>query len=497
MNVTRPWTGLAVDLGASSGRVVAGYFNGEHLSVEEVHRFSNDPVRISSGLHWDILRLYHEVKEGIRKGGSQARTKGGQVLSVGIDSWAVDFGLLDRAGRLLGNPFHYRDQRTQGVMERVLQRIPKAELFRHSGIQFLPFNTLYQLAAMSEINDPQLAQADAFLMIPDLLTYFLTGIKSNEFTNATSTQLLEPGTQCWSTTLIRRLALPDKIFQPIVQPGTILGEFLPSVSEELGNFEASLVAVGTHDTASAVVGVPAVTDGFAYLSCGTWSLLGREVKSPVLSEAALEMNFTNEGGVCGTYRLLKNIAGLWLLQELKHEWERQGKRIDWSEMTQLTLKGRAFAAFINPDDQRFIAPGDMSGRIREFCRQTHQPEPQTDADLLRCVTESLVLTYRWVLERVDGLLKDKSPILHMVGGGIQNELLCQWTADACGRPVEAGPVEAAAIGNLAVQLLAAGEISSLSQARQLIRCSVRIQAYEPSHTDDWDQAYGRFCELRK
>jgi rhamnulokinase len=484
------WSGLAVDLGASSGRVMRGGFDGARLSLTEVCRFENEPVRALDTLHWDFPRLLHEVKRGLGKA-----LAADPASSVAIDSWAVDFGLLDSGGRLLGNPVHYRDVRTAGMMERVFSRVPRAEIFQRSGLQFLPFNTIYQLSAMRQAGHPHLDQAAALLMIPDLMGYFLTGQKACEFTNATTTQLLDPRTRQWSEELIEKLDLPRRIFLPIVKPGAALGKLLPDVAEELGGRQLSVVSCASHDTACAVAGTPARGERFAYLSCGTWSLLGAETREPVLSPRALSLNFTNEGGVNNTWRLLKNIMGLWISQELKREWERAGKKFTWAELTTLSAQAPAFASLIDPDDEIFLAPGEMSSRIRAACARHGQPQPQTEGALLRCVTESLALKYRRVLEQLEELAGDKFEELHIVGGGIQNELLCQWTANACNRPVLAGPIEASALGNLAVQLIAAGELSSIAEARAAIAASFPVKRYEPQHANVWNDVYERSCKL--
>ena len=489
------WTCLAADLGASSGRVMAGDFDGQRLGLRELHRFENEPAALPAALHWDILRLFHEIKQGIRKGVAEARERGEGVASFGIDSWAVDFGLLDKRGELLGNPVHYRDKRTDGMMERVFSIVPRKDIFSTTGIQFLPFNTIYQLAAMRLADHPLLTCAESFLMIPDLLAYFLTGAKANEFTNATTTQLLDARTGDWSAALIEKLRLPKHIFQRIVQAGTKLEPLSPAVAGELGAPRLPLIAVATHDTGSAVAGTPARSERFAYLSCGTWSLLGTEVREPIINDRALALNFTNEGGVDGTYRLLKNIMGLWLLQETRREWERAGNRLSWPEITALTAQAPAFRSFIDPDDARFLAPGDMPQRARSFCAETGQSVPDSDAALLRCITESLALKYRWVLAKLEELCGARLGELHMVGGGIKNELLCRWTADACGRTVLAGPAEATALGNVAAQLIAAGEVQSLKQAREIIGRSFEPAVYEPKETAAWDAAFERFGKV--
>ncbi|MFC7395077.1 rhamnulokinase [Scopulibacillus cellulosilyticus] len=482
------WRGLAIDLGASSGRVLSGRFYGSRLCINEVHRFENGPVNVQETLYWDILKLFQEVKYGL---GLASRTDR-EIHSLGIDSWAVDYGLLDRNGQLLSYPVHYRDHRTEGIMEDIFDKVNRDDVFYETGIQFLSFNTIFQLLAEKNINNDRLVQADKLLMIPDLLHYFLTNEKVTEFTNATTTQIFNPTEGAWSRKLIEQFDFPEHIFPSIVQPGTNLGKMMPSVSDELGGMDLDVIAVASHDTGSAVAAVPAASQKFAYLSCGTWSLLGTEVNKPVLTERALALNFTNEGGAEGTFRLLKNVMGLWLLQELKREWERLGHSLSWTEITKMTEASAPFISYVDPDDPLFLAPGDMTSRIRNYCLKTGQSVPESNGAFLRCVTESLVLKYRWVLERLEELTGDKLEVLHMVGGGIQNELLCQWTANACGRPVLAGPIEASGIGNLMIQMIAAGELSSLAEGRQLIKQSFPVKTYYPKDKEKWDEAYATF-----
>ena len=487
------WQALAADLGASSGKVFAGAFDGQRLGLQDVHRFENEPVHVLGTLHWDILRLLHEIKTGLRKGHGVL----GAVASAGIDTWGVDFGLLDKAGRLLGNPVHYRDHRTDGVMERVLKRIPREEVFRRSGIQFMPINTIWQLAALKEKAPELLEDAHALLLIPDLLAYFLTGRKAAEYTNATTTQLVDAASRTWSAPLLEKLALPQHLFMPLTQPGTVLGPLASEVSDELNGLRLQVITVATHDTASAVVATPARDKHFAYISCGTWSLCGTEVSQPVLTPRAQELNFTNEGGAGGTYRLLKNIMGLWLLQETKRAWERSGRQLGWPEMTRLAAQAKPLVSLIDPDDGRFLAAGDMPARIRAFCQETGQPVPQDDGALLRCVTESLALKYRHAIERLEELTGHRIEAIHMVGGGIQNELLCRFAANASGRTVLAGPVEATALGNLAVQLIAAKEAASVAETREIVARSAGLKEYTPADTAAWNDAYGRFQKLVK
>lgn len=482
---------LAIDLGAESGRAIRGYIQQSRLVMEEIHRFPNDPVQVGDHLHWDILRLYHELKTSILKA-----EQSGRITSLGIDSWAVDFGLLSRGGELLGNPYHYRDRLSDGIMEEVLALVPKQDIFRGSGIQFLPFNTIYQLYALQKSDSPYLAQADALLMIPDLLRYFLTGEKQSEFTNATTTQLFHPTERRWNVELAKRLNIPERLFQPVVEPGTVIGPIRQSVKDELSLAEAfPVIAVAEHDTGSAVAAVPALEQDFAYLSCGTWSLMGTETNEPVLSDLALELNFTNEGGVAGTYRLLKNIMGLWLLQRCKRKWDLSGEATTYPQLVAEAENAPAFQSLVDPDASVFLNPPDMPEAIARFCRESGQPVPETRGEFVRCVLESLALKYRYVLERTEQLSGKRFPGLHMVGGGIQNTLLCRFTASAIGRPVWAGPVEASSIGNVAMQLIALGELAGVSEARQLIRDSFNIAVYEPADTEIWDEAYIKFSKL--
>ncbi|MFH1024797.1 MAG: rhamnulokinase family protein [Planctomycetota bacterium] len=485
----------AADLGASGGRVILGRFDGKTLSVTEIHRFPNDPVALHAALHWDILRLWHEVKEGLRRARGAARDAGGDLASIGIDTWGVDFGLIDRSGRLLENPVHYRDRRTEGMMEKVFARIPRDTLFRTTGIQFMPFNTLFQLAALRETAPETLDRAETLLFMPDLFHYFLTGIRRAEYTIASTSQLLDARRRDWAEDVINALGIPRNIFPAIVPPGAVLGKTLPGVAEELSGPPVPVVAVATHDTGSAVAAVPAKGDRFAYLSSGTWSLLGTEMPEPVLGDAAREFNFTNEGGVAGAIRLLKNITGLWALQETRRGWEREGKSRSWDEITAMTERAAPAAAFVDPDDPRFLPPGDMPARVRDFCRKTGQTVPATDEAVLRTLTESLALKTRGTFDRLESLAGASLPTLHMVGGGIRNRRLAQWTASACARPVLAGPTEASAIGNLAVQLMALGEMKSPAEIRALVRRSFPPERYEPEDTALWEEAYVKFSRI--
>lgn len=482
---------LAIDLGASGGRAVAGWLDDGQLVVREVHRFSNDPVRAGGRLHWDVLRLLHEILAGIRA----ARAADlGEISSLGIDSWGCDFGLLDRHGELAGNPYHYRDQKLFGAMEAVLARVPAERIFARTGVQFLSANTLYQLYASQCNGSSALAQAARLLLMPDLMRYFLTGEQTSEYTYATTTQFLNIHTSDWDRELLRELDLPDDLLAPLIPPCTPGGHLLPALAAEIGCAQLPVIAVASHDTASAVLGTPG-RGQFAYLSCGTWSLLGTELDRPIVNQDALQWNFTNEGGVGDTYRLLKNVTGLWLVEGCRRAWQREGIWPGYEAMAGLTLASPPFLAFIDPNDARFLNPPDMPRAIAEFCRDTGQDVPCTPAETMRCVLESLSLAYRFVLERTEMLSQRQFSGLHVVGGGVQNRVLLQFTANAIGRPVWAGPAEATAIGNILGQFLAAGEISSVAEGRELVRAAFPETTYDPSDGDAWDDAYHRYLSV--
>ena len=479
---------LAVDLGAESGRAVLGRFDGERMALEEVHRFSNFPVRLPDGLHWDVLRIVGEVKEGITK----AAGNGGRIESLGVDAWGVDFALLDRAGSLISNPYHYRDPRTEGMDERAFDRMPKGEIYGTTGIQFMPINTLYQLLAME--GSPLLRAAQTLLLIPDLINYWLTGERACEFTAASTTQLCDARSGDWARGLIGKMGFPDHIFGEILQPGTQLGPLMPGVAEETKAHEGLRVtAVASHDTASAVVAVPAENENFAYISSGTWSLVGVELPEPILVPEGMHANFTNEGGFDGTTRFLRNVMGLWLLQECRRTWAREGREYSYEELTRLAREVPTGGPLLDPDHPTFLPPGDMPGRIRRFCRETHQGPPEEPGEVARCVLESLALKYRWVLERAEEITGRRADVVHVVGGGVRNTLLCQLTADATRRHVRAGPVEATALGNLMVQAYSQEYLGSLQEIRAAVRgSSVEVRDYRPmGGADEWYEAYER------
>lgn len=485
---------LALDLGASSGRVVVGRLNDEHLSLTETHRFPNEMIHIHNRIYWDILRLFHELKQGLLTTYLQGYK---EPCSLGIDTWAVDFGLLDARGELLGNPYHYRDGATEGAMEKVLQLVPRSEIFTRTGIQFLPFNTIYQLFVMREARSPLLEKAECLLLIPELLRYFLTGERYSEWTVASTSQLCNPYTHDWDRELLARLGLPSHLFLKPVEPGTPAGSIHPRICDELGIPSIPVIAVAEHDTASAVVAIPTLERDFAYLSCGTWSLLGTELAQPIINEQALAENVTNEGGVNGTTRLLKNIAGLWLLQQCRANWRSEGVQLSYQEEVELMEQAQPLRSFIDPDHPTFALPTHIVERIQRYCEETRQPIPTTRGEILRCILESLAMRHRNVLERIERLVGKRFNGLHIVGGGAANRLLCQWTADALGRHAWAGPQEGTALGNILTQLITLGEVRDLVHARALVRHSFPIQTYEPQNLTTWEEAYQRFLTVTK
>lgn len=480
---------LAIDLGASSGRSLLGRFDGRSIHLTETHRFHNRAIPVGNALYWDFLGLYGEVLTAIRKSAEK-----GTVASIGIDTWGVDFGLLDRNDEIISSPRCYRDPRTQGMLDAVLEIVPRDRVFDQTGIQFLEINTLYQLFAMVHGKSPQLTGAETFLTVPDLLNFLLTGSKVCEFSNATTTQCYNPRERRWATELLDALSIPSAIFPDIVTPGTRLGPLQRSVAEETGAGSIDVIAPACHDTGSAVAAVPMISPDALYISCGTWSLMGAEIPEPTITPASLEHNFTNEGSVCDTFRFLKNITGLWLVQECKRTWDLHGSVYEFGALTDMAKSSTSLVSFVDPDHADFVAPGDMPERIRAFCGRTGQTVPDNEGSVIRCALESLALKSRHVLEQLQAVLGRSFETIHIVGGGIQNTLLCQLTANATGCEVLAGPVEATAMGNILVQGMASGEIGSLEEARQIVRNSIEVVTYTPNR-DGWDEAYGRYQAL--
>ncbi|NLX12563.1 MAG: rhamnulokinase [Phycisphaerales bacterium] len=493
--MNKPAHFAAVDLGASSGRVLLGTIADDKLTLAEANRFYNGAVRIIDELHWPILYLWHEMKQGVLQAARQVE---GNLSGIGLDTWGVDFALLGKGDILLGAPFNYRDPRTNGIYERAFPIVSREEIFENSGIQFMQLNSIFQLVAMKLDGSPLLDWAETFLMIPDLFNFWFTGQKVVEFSNATTTQLYDPRAGGWSTKLIEKFNLPGKIFPKIVPSGTVLGPLLDHVAEELKvGPDVPLIAPATHDTGSAVAAVPASKDKpWAYISSGTWSLMGVEVDHPIINADSLKYNFTNEGGVNGTFRFLKNIMGLWLVQECRRVWQQAGQEYSFGQLAEMAGNAKPFAAVIDPDNAGFFQPGDMPARIREYCTNSKQTPPQDPGQVIRVCLEGLAMTYRLTLEQVEACTKERVEVIHVVGGGTQNKLLCQMTADATGRKVVAGPVEATAIGNIAVQAVATRLLPDIWAARELVRRSFDVVNYEPQNTAAWNAPYKRFVELR-
>jgi rhamnulokinase len=477
----------AVDLGAQSGRVAVGRFDGERLEMEVVHRFANQPVRVRGTLHWDILGLYREVLDGLRAAGP--------TDSLGVDSWAVDFGLLDRRGRLLANPVHYRDPGRAAAYDDVLARIPAREIFERTGVQVAPINTLYELAALASDPARPLESAETLLLIPDLLHHWLTGARSAEWTNATTTQCLDVRTGAWATGLLDDLGIPARLLPDAIAPGTSLGPLLPAVVDELGAAPATVIATATHDTAAAVAAVPFRHVDAAYISAGTWSLVGCELDEPRVDDATFAAHLTNEGGVAGTFRVLRNVCGLWLLHECRRAWAAGGSEYDFPRLVGLAEEAPPLRSLIDPDDPHFAAPGDVPVRIRDACAATGQPVPEGPGQIARCVLESLALRHAEAIAQLAAATGRQPTEIHVVGGGAHNALLCRWTAAAAGLPLLAGPMEASLIGNLLVQAIGLGELDSIAEGREVVRASFAVETYEPERSSAWSEARERFAAL--
>jgi rhamnulokinase len=487
---------LAIDMGASSGRHVIGRFDGQKLRLEEVFRFENGPVEMAGHLYWDWPGLWASVRKGMMAAAAQGA---GKIASVGVDTWGVDFGLLGRNDELLGNPYHYRDSRTNGMMEKAFAIVPREEIFRHTGLQFMQLNTLYQLLAMKLCNSPLLDVAETMLMVPDLMHWLMTGVKCNEMTEASTSQFYNPVRGGWATELLEKFDLPTRILGTIMQPGTVLGPLRSGLAAEMG-LASKVVLPGSHDTASAVMAVPAhskpgARPDWCYISLGTWALMGIESPVPVVSDKVSQLNFTNEGGVGNTIRLLKNITGLWMVQECRRVWNQGGRKWGWEDLNKLSAAAKPLVSFINPDSSDFMAPENMPEAIRSFCQRTGQAVPSDEGAILRCALDSLAMKFRHVLGMCEDLAGGRIETIHIVGGGTQNRLLCQAAADASGRHVVAGPIEATAIGNLMVQAIAAGDIGSIAEARDVVRRSFEVDEYEPKNTAAWDEAYKRFLKV--
>jgi len=482
---------LAFDLGASSGRAILGTLENGKLELAEIHRFKNQMARIHGSYYWNIYSLFEHLKTGLKKCIQEHKV---QPDSIGIDTWGVDYSLVSESGQLVGLPFAYRDHRTDEVMEQFFEIMPRKEAYMLSGIQFMQFNTLFQLFASKSEKHSRLRIAKSLLFTPDTLNYLFTGQKKNEYTIASTSQMLKPGKAEWENRLFDAAGLSSTLVEELVQPGTTIGNILPEIQEDTGSSEIPCIAVASHDTASAIVSVPAQEGEWAYLSSGTWSLLGIESQQPLVSEETLRMNFTNEGGVDGTTRFLKNIMGMWLIQECKRTWDEE-KELEWQDIVDMCKEEEHFRCFINPDNSMFLNPGNMPNAIKEYCRQTGQAVPENKGQIARCIYDSLVLKYKFTIEQIESVTHKKIERLHIIGGGANNKMLNQLTADALGIPVYAGPTEATAVGNLMMQARALGAVNSLSEIRKVVRESFEVTVYHPKSELDWKSAYERFKKL--
>ena len=483
---------LAFDLGASSGRAILGTLTNNKLELTEVHRFSNQMQLINGHYFWNIFSLFHELKTGLKK---CIKDYGIQPESIGIDTWGVDFVHLTREGHLLSLPFAYRDSRTNTSMDDLFQIIPKEEVYAQTGIQFMQFNSLFQLFSMVKDKSSLLEITDSVLFMPDALNYLFSGVKKSEFSIASTSQMIVPGTSKWNGELLDKAGIPQHILCDIILPGTVLANIKEEVATETGSKQVPVIAVAGHDTASAVVSVPSMSENFAYISSGTWSLMGIESDKPLISEQTLQSNFTNEGGVDGTTRFLKNIMGMWLIQEVQRKWKEQGNKYSWTEMVELARHAEPFQFLINPDDPMFLNPRDMTQAIRDFCYQTAQGTPHTHGEVIRCIYDSLALKYRFTLEQISDISDRPIEVIHIIGGGANNHFLNQLTADATGLKIVAGPTEATAIGNIMIQAKALGYVGSISEIRQIIADSCELVQFIPSGELNWDEAYNRYLRI--
>jgi len=478
---------IAVDLGAESGRVMLGSVSADKLALEEVHRFSNGPVEENGTLRWDFEGLLEEIKTGIVKAVKQA---GGDISGIGVDSWGVDFGLLDADGKLIEKPYHYRDSRTNAMMDKAFELMGKREIYESTGIQFMQLNSLYQVLAMRLANSEALSKTKQLIFIGDLFSYFLCGEAFGEYSLASTSQMMDMKTGQWSKAIFGKLSLPIDIMPDIVETGTVVGKLAKPIADELGCSQIPVIATASHDTASAVAAVPAEQDNnWAYLSSGTWSLMGVEVSRAIVNDKTFQYEFTNEGGVENTIRLLKNIMGLWLMQECRRQWQREGVELSYPEMTEMAKKAEPFSRHIEVDYSGFLAPGDMPERINSYLAETGQKTIDDKGQMMRVILESLALKYRVVMERLEDITGQNIECLHIVGGGIQNELLCEFTANAIGKKVVAGPIEATASGNLLIQAKAAGQIKTLAELRKIVRNSFELKEYQPQEASLWDEQY--------
>lgn len=481
-------TFLAADLGASSGRVIAGRFDGRTITLEPLNRFDNTPTEISGHYHWNVQALLAGIRDGLAKAAAQ----GGGVASVGVDTWGVDYALLDKAGRLLGLPYMYRDSRTDGMADSFCHTYGRRALYDKTGIQFMDINTVFQLAAEARSSDPLFPKADRLLMMPDLMNYWLSGVMANEATIASTGQVIDLATRTWAPDVLEAAGAPARLFGPLVRPGTVLGRL-----QGIPGLNASVVAVGGHDTASAVAAVPARKGAsWGYLATGTWALMGVELDQPILTDESYRLSYTHEGGVTGNLRFLKNITGMWLVQELRRAWKAEGDEVDFDTLMNLAAESTPFASLVDPDEPTFATPGNMPAKFADYCRKTGQPVPSTKGAFIRAAFEGLVLRYREVWSQLQALTGVKRDTLHMIGGATKDPLHCQMTADALGIPVTCGPVEGAATGNVLAQMLASGDIASMDEGREVVRASTPLDIYQPKNPGPWDDAMARWLAVK-
>lgn len=481
---------IAFDFGAESGRGIVGILDGDKISIEEVHRFGNKQIAIFHNNYWNVFNLFEEMKTGMKKAVERGHK---EIRSVGVDTWGVDFGVLGKDGKLLELPHSYRDPRTEGMMPKVFLKVPREEIYSRTGIQFMEINSLYQLFAIKKTKSQKLSRGKRLLFIPDLLNYFLTGEKKNEYTISSTSQFLNVHTKDFDRELLEKLNLPSDILGPVVMPGEIIGDILPEVTEETG-ISGKVIAAGCHDTASAVAAVPAGGNNWAYISSGTWSLIGIENDSPIIIQK-YQNDFTNEGGVGGKIRFLRNTMGMWLIQRLRKAWEQEGKELSYKEIAAMATGAEPFRHFINPDAKIFMNPLNMQDAIDEFCTSTGQPIPESKGEYARAVYQSLALKYKLILKKIEEASGRRIEKLHVVGGGSQNELLNRLTADAAGIPVLAGPVEATALGNIMMQAIALGDVKSVEHARQIIKNSFEIKTYIPEQNEVWNEMLEKYKSI--
>lgn len=481
---------VAVDLGASGGKVIRGSFDGSKVALKEIYRFSNTPIQLRKHIYWDVLRLFEEVKTGLARAG-----KGPGLASIGLDTWGNDYCLIDRDGNLVENPHSYRDPRTDDIMPKAFSLMSRQEIYKRTGVQFMQHNTLFQLYSQVLDKSPLLKAAATYLMVPDLFNYWLSGHKFCEFTNATTTQFFDPYKDTWCAPILEAFGIPGRLMPPVIKPGTKIGYLEKWLCKDLDIRPVPVIAVGTHDTASAASVVPASDGNYAFLSSGTWSLFGAEVNKPVVNKAGLEHNFSCYGGVCDTYLMWKNIQALWLLQECMRVWNESGPKYTYEQVISMAGQSRPFGPIIDTDDRLFLTPGDFPDRIVGFCKSTGQKPPTGQGPVVRSILESLSLKYRYTLERLQDVLGKKLTRIHVVGGGSRNEVLNRFTAEATGLPVITGLPEATSLGNIMMQLIALGEVGSLKESREIIRRSFRSKTFEAATSPDWDEAYERFVKI--